>query len=80
MKITKVSLEPLQKTYELEKFRASDCVFCGFLDNMFQMTFRISDNVEKEVMQDLAIDFSNVHKPKIYLSKPYVYDNAESEW
>ena len=52
---------------------------CGFIDNAFTITFQISDDLEEEVMQDLVIDFSNVRIPKIFISKPYTYDNAESE-
>lgn len=78
MKITRVELELLRKTSRLNQFRASNCVFCGFTDNVFTITFQINDDLE-EVMQDLVIDFSNVHKPKVYISKPFTYGNAESE-
>ena len=56
-----------------------NCVFCGFTDNVFTITFQISDDLEEEVMQDLVIDFSNVRISKIFISKPYTYDNAESK-
>lgn len=79
MKITRVLLKPLKKTAKLKNFRASNCVFCGFTDNAFTITFQISDDLEEEVMQDLVIDFSNVRSPKVFISKPYTYDNAESE-
>lgn len=78
MTITRVLLKPLKKTAQLKKFRASDCVFCGFENNIFTMTFEI-DNTYTEVMQDLSIDFTNKRLPKVFISKPYTYDNAESE-
>lgn len=78
MKITRVLLKPLKKTAQLKRFRASNCVFCGFEGGMFTMTFQL-DNVDaEEVLQDLAIDFTNKRLPKIFISKPYTY-NAESE-
>lgn len=79
MKITRVVLKPLRKPSKLKKFRASNCVFCSFTDNTFTITFQISNDAEKEAMQDLVIDFSNIRLPKVYLSKPFAYDNAESE-
>lgn len=80
MKITRVSLKPLKKPPKLNKFRACNCVFCGFTDNTFTITFQISDDLEeKEVMQELVIDFSNIRFPKAYISKPYTFNNAESE-
>lgn len=78
MTITRVLLKPLKKTAQLNRFRSSNCVFCGFESNMFTMTFRI-DNVDaEEVLQDLAIDFSGRHIG-VMISDPYTYDNALSE-
>ena len=77
MTITRVLLRPLKKTAQLRKFRASNCVFCGLEGSMLTITFEIDTN--KEIMQDLAIDFSNKRIPRVYISKPYTYDNAESE-
>ncbi len=78
MKITRVSLKPLKKISKLNKFRASNCIFCGFSGSMFTITFQIGTELEEAVMQDLAIDFSNIRFPKAYISKPYTHDNAES--
>lgn len=79
MKITSVVLKPLKKASKLNKFNTSNCVWCGFSDNVFTITFRISNDLEDEILQDLAIDLSNVRLPKVYLSKPYIYNNVESE-
>lgn len=79
MKITRVSLKPLKKLSRLDKFRASNCVFCGVTDNTFTVTFQIGIELGEAVMQDLLIDFSNICFPKVYISKPYTYGNAESE-
>ena len=80
MKITRVMLDELKKPSKLKGFMASNCVFCGFYDNAFTITFQISeDDAEEEVMQDLVIDFSNCNRPKVYISKPFTYGNAESE-
>ena len=79
MIITRVLLRPLKKTAQLKRFKASNCVSCGFTDNAFTITFQISDDLEEEVMQDLVINFSNVRIPKVFISKPYTYNNAGSE-
>lgn len=79
MKITRVSLKPLKKLSRLDKFRASNCVFCGVTDNTFTVTFQIGIELGEAVMQDLVMDFSNIRFPKAYISKPYICDNAESE-
>ena len=79
MRITRVSLKPLKKLSRLDKFRAPNCVFCGVTDNTFTVTFQIGIELEEAVMQDLVIDFSNIRFPKVYISKPYTYNNAESE-
>ncbi len=75
----RVHLKPLKKPSRLAAFRASNCVFCGFENNIFTITFRISDDMKEEVMQELVIDFSNVRKSRIYISKPFTYDNVKSE-
>lgn len=79
MKITRVTLKPLKKTSMLAQFRAAKCVFCGFENNIFTITFQINEEMEEKIMKDLVIDFSDTRKPKVYISKPFTYDNAESE-
>ena len=79
MTTTRVLLKPLKKTAQLKRFRASNCVFCGFEGNMFTMTFQLDNEDAEEVLQDLSIDFTNKRLPKVFISKPYTYDNAESE-
>lgn len=79
MKITRVLLRPLRKTAQLKKFRASNCVFCGFEGGMFTMTFQLDNADAEEVLQDLAIDFTNKHLPKVFISEPYYWNNAETE-
>ena len=79
MTTTRVLLKPLKKTAQLKRFRASNCVFCGFTDNAFTITFQISDDLEEEVMQDLVSDSSNVRIPKVCISKPSTQDNADSD-
>lgn len=74
----RVHLKPLKKPSRLAAFRTSNCVFCGFENNIFTITFRISNDMKEDVMQDLVIDF-NSRFPKIYLSKPFSYSNVESE-
>lgn len=69
MKITRVVLKPLKKVSKLNKFNTSNCVWCGFSDNAFTITFKLGDNSTEESLQDLAIDLSNVRLPKVYLSK-----------
>lgn len=34
-------------------------------DNVFTITFKLSDNSTEESLQDLAIDLSNVRLPKV---------------
>ena len=60
MKITRVVLKPLKKVSKLNKFNTSNCVWCGFSDNVFTITFKLSDDSTEESLQDLAIDLSNV--------------------
>ena len=79
MKITRVVLKPLKKVSKLNKFNTSNCVGCGFSDNVFIITFKVGDNSTEESLQDLAIDLSNVRLPKVYLSRPYTHNNAESD-
>ena len=79
MKITRVVLKPLKKASKLNKFNTSNCVWCGFSDNVFTITFKIGNYLTEEILQDFAIDLSNVHLPKVYLSRPYTYNNAESD-
>ena len=79
MRVTRVSLKPLKKLSKLDKFRSSNCVFCGVTDNTFTITFQIGIELGEAVMRDLLIDFSNIRFPKVYISKPYTYGNAESE-
>ena len=75
MKMTRVSLKPLKKRSKLHNFSLLNCVFCGFDNNMFTMTFEIS----KGIMQDLVINFSNRNHNQILISKPYTNLNADSE-
>ena len=74
MTITRVLFRPLKKLSKLHKFRASNCVFCGFDSGIFTLTFTVNDRY----LQDLSIDFSGKH-PEAYISDPYVFDNSESE-
>lgn len=77
MTITKVLLRPLKKTAQLKRFKASNCVSCGFEGGMLTFTFII--NNKKELLQDLAVDYSNKKFPRIYISYPYTHNNAECE-
>lgn len=79
MKITRVVLKPLKKASKLNKFNTSNCVWCGFSDNVFTIIFKLGDDSTEESLQDLAIDLSNVRLPKVYLSRPYTHNNAESD-
>lgn len=75
MKITRVTLKPLKKKSKLHKFSLLNCVFCGFENDMFTMTFEINEGI----MQDLVIDFSDKKHNQILISNPYTNLNADCE-
>lgn len=78
MIMTKVSLRSLHKTSQLKKLRACNCVACGYEGNMFTMTFQLDNADAEEILQDLTIIFEK-RVPKVYISEPYIYNNAGSE-
>ena len=80
MIVTKVLLEPLRKIAQLKDLRACNCVGCDCdsQNNTFTLTFQLDNADGEEILQDLSIIFEK-HIPKIYLSRPYTYNNAGNE-
>ena len=80
MIMTRVLLEPLRKIAQLKDLRACNCVGCDCdrQNNTFTLTFQLDHPDGEEILQDLSIIFEK-HIPKIYLSRPYTYNNAGNE-
>lgn len=78
MKITRVSLKPLHKIAQLKRLKACNCVDSTLEENMFTLTFQLDNADANEVLQDLTIIFEK-HIPKVYISEPYYFNNAERE-
>ena len=80
MIMTKVLLEPLRKMAQLKDLRACNYVSCDcdIQNNAFTLTFQLDNADGEEILQDLSIIFEK-HIPKIYLSRPYAYNNAGNE-
>lgn len=80
MIMTRVLLKPLRKIAQLKDLRACNCVGCDCdrENNVFSLTFQLDNPDGEEILQDLSIIFEK-HIPKIYLSRPYTYNNAGNE-
>lgn len=80
MIMTRILLKPLRKIAQLKDLRACNCVGCDCdrENNVFSLTFQLDNPDGEEILQDLSIIFET-HIPKIYLSRPYTYNNAENE-
>lgn len=78
MKITKVSLIALHNISQLKKLKACNCADSSFEGNMFTLTFQLDNADAEEVLQDLTIVFKK-HIPRVYISEPYYFNNAERE-
>ena len=76
MIVSKVFLTPLHKISQLKMLK--NCTVCNCNDGLFTMTFQLDNADGEEVLQDLAIDFKN-GVPEVFISKPYSYENVESE-
>lgn len=77
MIMTRVLLKPLRKIAQLKDLRACNCVGCDCdrENNVFSLTFQLDNPDGEEILQDLSIIFEK-HIPKIYLSRPYTYNNG----
>lgn len=77
VKITKTILKQLKKKSQLDNFSGAEFINCGFDDErtLFTLTFRLKGNV----MQDIGISFEKHNIPRVLISEPYCYDNAEIE-
>jgi len=79
MIITKVVMKPLKSLKLLKALQGKGCIYSGYEGKMFVLTFVSNDSDGNDIMQDLGISMEKKGIPRLYLSDPYFYNNADSE-
>ncbi len=79
MIITKVVMKPLKSLKLLKALQGKGCIYSDYEGKMFVLTFVSNDSDGNDIMQDLGISMEKKGIPRLYLSDPYLYNNADSE-